>query len=250
MEYQNKLELKLTFFSIIIYYTLFIISNIISNCIFKIEYLIVVPIQFILFGCTLFYLKQKKLLSYYGISSISKLNHKKLLYYAPFIIISCLNFMNGISFDTITLEVILTFIAMLFTGFFEELLFRSYLVRLLSNKNKIFAIAIPSLLFGIMHLVNLLGGEDIGQALLQVCYASAFGFMCTAFFYKNNNIIPCMICHSLVDMIYVITPSSSVTNDIIFSIIVILLGVIYGIYLMKNSFDIKKQITIVHPEKG
>ena len=63
--------------------------------------------------------------------------------------------------------------------------------------------------------------------------------MWTAFFYKTNNIIPCMICHSLVDMIFVIAPFSSVTNDIIFSIIVTLLGVIYGIYLMKNSFDIK-----------
>lgn len=240
MKYQNKFELKLTLFSMIIYYTLFIVSNIISNIIFKIEYLIVVPIQFIFFGCVLFYLKKKKLLSYYGISSISKLNHKKLLFYSPFIIISCLNFVNGISVDKITLELILTFIAMLFTGFFEELLFRSYLVRLLLNKSKTVAIVIPSLIFGIVHLFNLLGGADIAQTLLQVCYASAFGFMCTAFFYKTNNIIPCMICHSLVDMVYVITPSGSVTNDIIFSSIVTLLGVSYGIYLMKNSFDEKQ----------
>ncbi|MDE7171503.1 MAG: CPBP family intramembrane metalloprotease, partial [Oscillospiraceae bacterium] len=140
-----------------------------------------------------------------------------------------------ISVDKITLELILALTAMLFTGFFEELLFRSYLVRLLLNKSKVLAIAIPSLLFGMVHLVNLLGGADIGQTLLQVCYASAFGFMCTAFFYKTNNIIPCMICHSLVDMTNVIAPSSSVTDDIIFSIIVILLGVIYGTYLMYHK---------------
>lgn len=239
MKYQNKFELNLTLFSMIIYYTFLKISNIISNSIFEIEYLVVVPIQFILFGCVLLYLKRKKLLSYYGISSISKLHHKKLLFYVPFIIISCLNFMNGITIDKITLELFMAFIAMFFTGFFEELLFRSFLVRLLLHKSKILAIVIPSLLFGIVHLFNLLGGADIEQTLLQVCYASAVGFMWTAFFYKTNNIIPCMICHSLADMIFVIAPFSSVTNDIIFSIIVTLLGVIYGIYLMKNSFDIK-----------
>lgn len=237
MKNQNKFELKLTLFSMLIYYAFFITSSIISNYIFKIKYLINVPVQMILFGCVLLYLKRKGLLSYYGISSISKLDHKKLLFYVPLIIISCLNLMNGISVDKITLELILALTAMLFTGFFEELLFRSYFVRLLLNKSKALAIAIPSLLFGMVHLVNLLGGADIGQTLLQACYASAFGFMCTAFFYKTNNIIPCVICHSLVDMTYVIAPSSSVTDDIVFSIIVILLGVIYGTYLMKNSFD-------------
>ena len=235
MKYQNKFELKLTLFSIFVYYAFFILGNIISNNIFGIEYVIVVPIQVILFGCVLLYLKRKNLLSYYGVSSISKLNHKKLLFYVPFIIITCLNFMNGITIDKITLELFMAFIAMFFTGFFEELLFRSFLVRLLLHKSKILAIVIPSLLFGIVHLFNLLGGADIAQTLLQVCYASAFGFMCTAFFYKTDNIIPCMICHSLVDMVYVITPSDSVINDIIFSTIVILLGAIYGIYLMKNS---------------
>lgn len=239
MKNQNKFELKLTLFSMFIYYAFFITSSVISNNIFKIKYLINVPVQMILFGCVLFYLKRKDLLSYYGISSITKLDHKKLLFYVPLIIISCLNLINGISVDKITFELILALTAMLFTGFFEELLFRSYLVRLLLNKSKALGIAVPSLLFGIIHLVNLLGGADIAQTLLQACYASAFGFMCTAFFYKTNNIIPCVICHSLVDMTNVIAPSNSAADDMIFSIVVILLGVVYGTYLMKNSFDMK-----------
>jgi uncharacterized membrane protein len=44
-----------------------------------------------------------------------------------------------------------------------------------------------------------------------------------------------MICHSLIDMIYVITPSSSYLNDVIFSIILIVIGMSYGMYLMKNN---------------
>lgn len=235
MKYQNKFELKLTLISILVYYVSLIINNIISNKIVGIEYIIVVPFQILFFLCTLIFLKRKSLLSYYGILPINKLNHKKLLFYVPFIVISCSSFINEITIDKVSLELFLTLIAMLFTGFFEELLFRSYLVRLLLGKSKILAIAIPSLLFGIVHLFNLLGGADIMQTLLQVCYASAFGFMCTAFFYKTDNIIPCIICHSLVDIIYVIAPSSSDMCDIIFSIIVVIFGTSYGIYLMQHD---------------
>ena len=233
MKYQFKFELKLTLISMIVYYGLLIISNIISNKIWGIEYLAVVPMQIALFVCVLFYLKRKNLLSYYGISSIKELEHKKLLYYVPLIVICFANFINGIHINDVTLELFLALIAMLFTGFFEELLFRSYLVKLLLNKSKILAIALPSLMFGMAHLFNLFGGADIMPTLLQVCYASGFGFMCTIFFYKTNNIIPCMLCHSLVDIVSVITPSVDVMHDVLFMIIVILFGTGYGDYLMR-----------------
>lgn len=219
----------------LVYYVFLIISNLISNKIVGIEYIIVVPFQILFFILVLIFLKRKNLLLYYGISPINKLNHKKLLFYVPFIVISCSNLMNGITIDKVSSELFLTLIAMLFTGFFEELLFRSYLVRFLLGKSKILAIAIPSFLFGIVHLFNLSGGADIMHTLLQVCYASAFGFMCTAFFYKTDHIIPCMICHSLVDIIYVIAPSRSDMCDIIFSILVIISGTSYGIYLMQHD---------------
>lgn len=231
-----KFELKLTLVSMIIYYSLLIIGNIMSNKILGIEYSAVVPIQLILFIYVIFYLRRKKLLSYYGISSVKGLDHKKLLFYVPLIVISFWNFVNGIHVEGVTPELFLALISMMFTGFFEELLFRSYLVKLLLNKSRTLAIMLPSLIFGIAHLANLFGGADIMQTLLQVCYALAFGFMCTAFFYKTNNIIPCMLCHSLVDMIYVVTPTDSVILDTFFAMIVILFGTGYGIYLMKNNF--------------
>ena len=236
MKDQKKFELKLTLASMILYYSLLIIGNIMSNKILGIEYSAVVPIQIILFIGILLYLKRKNLLSYYGISSIKNLNHKKLLFYVPFIVISFCNLVNGIHIDGAAPELFLALIAMLFTGFFEELLFRSYFVKLLLHRSRILAIMLPSLIFGIVHLANLFGGADIMQTFLQVFYASAFGFMCTAFFYKTNNIIPCVICHSLVDMIYVITPTDSAAQDVLFSIIVILFGTGYGIYLMKNNY--------------
>lgn len=134
---------------------------------------------------------------------------------------------------------------MFFTGIFEELLFRCFLFKMLLHKNTITAILFSSIGFGFAHLFNLIGGAELIPTLLQVCYASAIGFSFTIFFYKTHSIIPCMICHSMVDMVYVIAPSNSLKDDIIFTIIVSVCGIGYAIYLLtKKSFEKNTSINL------
>ena len=63
----------------------------------------------------------------------------------------------------------------LLVGVGEELVFRGILMRLLLRRGVGFAVATSSVLFGAMHLVNLLFGMPWQAVALQVAFAGGTG---------------------------------------------------------------------------
>lgn len=61
-------------------------------------------------------------------------------------------------------------------GFVEEVCFRGLILRALAPRGIWLAAVVSSLLFGLMHVLNLLSGADLGGTLLQVGYATTMGF--------------------------------------------------------------------------
>ncbi len=65
---------------------------------------------------------------------------------------------------------------MLFVGVFEELLTRGVLLVGLRRRLPEFGVWIAScVLFGLLHLLNILAGAAVGATLLQVGFAASFG---------------------------------------------------------------------------
>ena len=132
---------------------------------------------------------------------------------------------------------------MLGVGFSEEILFRSFLIKAIMNKNTKAAILLPSIFFGIIHIKNLFGGADIVMTILQIIYASAFGLMCSMFFYKTNNIIPCMICHSITNITDIFLPKNlSIEYQYIGCIAFIIPSIFYAWYLYKTKKSLIQEI--------
>ena len=191
-------------------------------------------------------LKRKNKLSYYGFTSLKNLNYKNLLYFLPMIIIVSVNLWNGIHINNSYVQIFLITICMICVGFFEELIFRSFLMKAIMNKNNKLAIIISGTLFGIIHLLNIFTGADILQTIIQVLYATAFGLMCSVFFYKTNNIIPCIICHSLSNAFDIFLPINlSIKLQYLGCISIILISSFYTIYLLKTKksliYNFKKE---------
>lgn len=216
----------------IIYFSLVISANILSNMVIKIPNSINALVEIVFPLTIIIILKKKKLLSYYGINDLKLLNYKNLLFCIPMILIPLVNLRFGIHINYSWGQLILISISMLGVGFSEEILFRSFLMKAVMNKSTKAAILFPSILFGVIHLTNLFGGADIMATILQVIYAVSFSLMCSLFYYKTNNIIPCMICHSITNITNSFLPDDlSIQYQCIGCIAFILPSAFYALYL-------------------
>lgn len=229
---------ELLFFVIwtVIYFILVILANVLSNYVIKIPNSINAFVEILFSIVVITYLKKKSLLSYYGINSLKNLHYKNLLFCVPMIIIAFLNLGFGIHINYSWQQLLLISIAMLGVGFSEEILFRSFLIKAVINKNTKAAILIPSIVFGVIHLTNLFGGANLIQTVLQVIYATSFALMCSLFFIKTNNIIPCMICHSIANITNSFLPNDlSIEYQCIGCVAFIIPSAFYALFLYKTN---------------
>lgn len=92
--------------------------------------------------------------------------------------------------------IIIVIIEQIFVGVFEEFLFRGFLLNILlkkfrnkNHKNKMVAIMISSVLFGIVHLLNLFSEPQMLVSTIdQVFYSIFIGVFFAAIYLRTNNI--------------------------------------------------------------
>jgi membrane protease YdiL (CAAX protease family) len=88
----------------------------------------------------------------------------------------------------------------LLTGFAEETMFRGVLVKLLERRSPMAIAAITSILFGLVHLSNILIRGNPGIIAAQAVGAAAFGFGYAAIRQRTNALIPLVLTHMLTDL--------------------------------------------------
>ncbi len=95
----------------------------------------------------------------------------------------------------------------LLIGIFEEFLFRGVILNMLLEKgqenptNKVSAILISSVLFGLVHLLNLFDHPDlILFTVSQVFYATFIGIYLAVLYLKTRNIWVVALCHAAIDL--------------------------------------------------
>ncbi len=227
-----KLDIIFALCWIVVYIVIFNGAALLSDVI-GIPNLLTVVVGFLMCLFMVFILYKQKRLAYYGLNSLKDLNHLRLLLYVPMFIIASVNLWQGFHINDSATQIILISLSMVCVGVLEELIFRSFLMRALLHKGPTFAIAISTLIFGLFHALNLIFGADLVPTLLQVLYSMAFGFMCCVFFYKTNNIIPCIICHALGNIFDIFLPqNTSPTFQYIGCVVITIISIGYGIYLL------------------
>ncbi len=98
--------------------------------------------------------------------------------------------------------ILLFAISCLCTGFFEEMAFRGCAFMLLLKKRtqsraKIFlAILLSSLVFGVIHFVNVFFGASPVAVLMQIGYSALIGALCSMVLLFTRNIWLCVILHA------------------------------------------------------
>lgn len=131
-------------------------------------------------------------------------------------------------------------------GFVEETVYRGAILHTLirgwgNGRQAIMkAVLISSLLFSIIHLLNLLNGEPLTLTLSQFVYATLLGITFAAIVLTTQSIWPAIVFHWLIDAAVYLNligkpdPEPTIRLAVLLIIIIVPLGV-YGLYLLSSS---------------
>ena len=170
----------------------------------------------------------------YGLGKV-QFDYRKYLYFLPLVLIASTNLWGGIALHVSAVESLLYIVSMICVGFIEEVIFRGFLFIALCKGNVKHAIVISSLTFGLGHIVNLLNGAEVVSTLLQICYAVAIGFLFTIIFYKSKSLIPCIVTHSTINSLSVLSGDRSDMLRIIIPILLTITALSYAVWILKKG---------------
>lgn len=196
--------------------------------------IITAPVS-IIFALLIFgFIKKHNLTEQYGLCALTG-SLKNYLYFIPLILIISVNLWNGVTLNVSALETVLFILSMLCVGFIEEVIFRGFLFKAMCKDNVKLAIFVSSITFGLGHIVNLLNGRELIPTLLQICYATAIGFLFTIIFSKGKSLLPCIITHSIFNSLSVFAVQSTQMIGIIISILLCVISLGYALWILKKA---------------
>ena len=171
---------------------------------------------------------------YYGFAKVRNL--KKYLYFIPLAVIVSVNLWNGFNTNNSASEIVFHILTMINIGFIEELIFRGFLFKMMAKNSIKSAIIVSSLTFGIGHIVNLLNGADLVPTLMQICYATAIGYLFVIIFHKSKSLVPCIVTHCLVNSLSIFNVENTLSLYIA-PIFLTIIPLAYAIYLNKKIIE-------------
>ena len=124
-------------------------------------------------------------------------------------------------------------------GVSEELMFRGIVFSGIEEKNgTLNALIYSSLLFSLLHAVNVFGGLPFKSMIIQMILTFVYGILAGGIRVKSNNIFPFMIFHFLWDMMVFTNPIVKSHIDVLSAGMIILeciLAVILFVSIFKNQ---------------
>ena len=192
------------------------------------EKLLTLPVHAGMSLCLLVWMRRSRRTAEYGLCK-PKCSARRFLYYLPLAALASCNLWYGAAMRMSPQEAALYIASMICVGFLEEIIFRGLLFQAMRRDNLRSAIIVSSLTFGIGHILNLFNGSgmELVAGLCQVCYATAFGFLCVLIFYRSGSLLPCIIVHSAVNALSAFSsPAAETTRSTIISSAILCIGTI------------------------
>lgn len=233
-ELYRKNELLFSLVWIGAYVLLFSLADGLSETIGT-EKLLTAPAALLMSALLLCWIRRNGLSEKYGLVQ-KAVDRKQVLFYVPLVVLVSLNLWGGVSMRLTVPESVLYVITMLCVGFLEEVIFRGFLFQTLVKDNVTQAIIIASVTFGFGHIVNLLNGAEFVPTLLQVCYATAIGYLFTILFYRTGTLIPCILAHGVFNSLSAFGAERTTGMEIAVVLMLIALPVLYAQWVQRGDW--------------
>lgn len=179
------------------------------------------------------WIKDKKL-RILGFKKLAKGSAKTVLYYIPFVGVAILPLVAGVDFSN-PIGILARLYMTLAIGCAEEIYFRGIIFNTWSKYNIRLAVIVSAALFGLCHILNLMGGAGVVATLLQICFAFVWGMAISFVFYYTRSIYPGIILHMLHDFCSFISKDVSGKMDIVLGAVQFCIMVLAVIYFWTKS---------------
>ena len=177
----------------------------------------------------------------------------------PMLIVILINiYFNYSSLETINYPNLINLLLYCtFIGIGEEFLCRGFLQNEFierfgdSKKHILLSILFSSLIFGLMHITNVLTGQSLFETIMQVLQATSIGILFGSIYYKSKNIWSVIFLHGLYDFSimlsdinviksydYTYTSKSIIIYTLFASLVIILYYTFNALYVL-NKTDLK-----------
>lgn len=141
----------------------------------------------------------------------AKISKRTWLYCIPFLLYLAIEFLNFPIADHLTTAYVSYFllacVQQLATSFWEEAASKGLVMSGMLSKwkstisGRIGTVLTTGILFGTLHILNVLFSNDIISCLWNAIYTSTFGIFLAAIYLQSNSITLCMILHAVWDIV-------------------------------------------------
>ena len=168
-----------------------------------------------------------------GFRSAEKGAAKRMLYFSPLLLIALSPFTAGINFNGGAALILANLFLTLGIGMAEEIFFRGIIFGLWLEHGVGKAMIISSVLFGFSHLLNIAGGAELGETVLQICFALVYGMVFALIFAESGSLLPCVLLHALHDFCSFISREASAQFEIFLGAVQFIVLLVYFLYLFR-----------------
>ncbi|KEK09758.1 abortive phage infection protein [Lysinibacillus sphaericus] len=154
------------------------------------QFVMLVPLALGLF----IYIALKKNWQMYFFHPIQK-NHLLMILPLLFVLGIILVSTKGLNLTSISDLIFMFLMQVLIVAFIEETIFRGLMLRMLLARGAFTAVFISSLLFGITHALQLLGGQSLEDTIIQIIYALLVGLVLSLLILDGQSIIITILFH-------------------------------------------------------
>ena len=158
-----------------------------------------------------------------------------LIYYIPLLIIALSALAAGIDYQKGAGFALANLFLALCVGFAEEIYFRGVVCSIWLEKGAVKAMVISSILFGLCHLMNVLGGAGLTETILQIFFALAYGVAFALIFIVSGSIWPCILLHAFHDGCSFLSADGSLRTNILVGIFQFAVMITYIAAVVKRN---------------
>ena len=180
-----------------------------------------------------YYIIRYREISKLGFRGAEKGAAKRMLYFSPLLLIALSPFAAGINFNGGAALIFANLFLTLGIGMAEEIFFRGIICGLWLECGVGKAMMLSSVLFGLSHILNLAGGADFGETILQICFALVYGMGFALIFAESGSLLPCVLLHALHDFCSFISGEGSAQFEIILGAVQFIVLLVYFLYLFR-----------------
>ena len=180
-----------------------------------------------------YYIIRYKEISGLGFRGMEQGAARRMLYFAPLLLIALSPLAAGVDLKDGAAFLFANLFLTLGIGMAEEIYFRGIICGAWLGRGVGKAMMLSSVLFGFSHILNLAGGADFGETILQICFALVYGMVFALIFAESGSLLPCVLLHALHDFCAFISGEGSAQFEIILGAVQFIVLLVYFLYLFR-----------------